>query len=275
MTAPRAKAAAARRDEPAGTPARDKLGKLLRLRRTVQNWPRTLFDHLGLVRGDYVCRMRDGAIFEVRGGTDDRHVLFELFVEGIYPVGVRPGMVVIDIGAHIGGFTVWAARKGARVLAFEPFPANYGRLERNLQRNRLAEVEPSPVAVTGRRERREMFVPRERGHSGRYSLHPGRGADTFPVDCRSLGEILDEHRIESVDVLKLDCQGSEYEILYGAGADVLARVDVIAVECERFDTPPEWSLSALRAYLEECGFATSARGSVLLAERRASAGPVR
>jgi hypothetical protein len=95
-----------------------KMAKLRRLIARIQTWPRALADHLRLTRGSYVCRLRDGSAVEIRGGTDDRHVLFEVFVEDIYPVSVRPGYTVVDVGAQIGCYTIRAATPGPRVYAF-------------------------------------------------------------------------------------------------------------------------------------------------------------
>ena len=62
----------------------DKLRKLFRLVHAVENWPRTLLDHLRLRSAPYICRLRDGTLLEVRGGTDDRHTVFEVFAQGTY-----------------------------------------------------------------------------------------------------------------------------------------------------------------------------------------------
>jgi hypothetical protein len=70
---------------PAEQPNPSRAGKLLSLVRAVENWPRTLADHLGLTRGDYVCRLRNGLEFFVRGGTDDRHVIFCSPAPSVWP----------------------------------------------------------------------------------------------------------------------------------------------------------------------------------------------
>ncbi|MBA2244504.1 MAG: FkbM family methyltransferase [Gemmatimonadota bacterium] len=246
--------------------------KLLRLRRAVRNWPRTLLDHLRLSTADYICHLRDGSSFEVRGGTDDRHVIFELAVQQIYPVAITPGDVVIDVGAHIGCFTVMAARRGARVLSFEPVPTNFARLQRNVERNGIEGALLFPVALSERREEREIFLPDDRSHSGRFSLHLGRGGETLRISCLSLDEVVEEHAVERIDLLKLDCQGSEYEILYGASESTLDRVQAIAVECEHFAEPAEWSVDGLKRYLESRGFSARVTGRILIARRERSRG---
>jgi FkbM family methyltransferase len=243
-----------------------KAAKLQRLVARVDSWPRALADHLRLSRGTYICRLRDGSVMEIRGHTDDRHVLFEIFVENIYPVRVKPGDTVIDVGAQIGCYTVRTATQGARVYAFEPFPANFAALQRNIALNDLAEVKAFPHAVGAESGPRTMFVPDEGGHTGRYSLFPGRGSQTISVACISLDDIVRENRLQRVDVLKIDCQGSEYEILYAASEDTLARIRCILIECEIFDRA-DWSVSSLESYLRRNGFTVNSRDRLLHAQR--------
>ena len=248
--------------------SRERIRKVGRLVRAVDNWPRALVDHLRLHSGNYLCRLRDGLEIEVRGGTDDRHVLFEVFAERIYPLPSGRGRTVIDIGAHIGCFTLLAASAGHRVLALEPSPENFAILRRNVQRNRFTNVELVQAAVGARRQSGQLVLPDDRTHTGRFSLFPGRGKRTVPVPVTTLVEILCTAGIGRVALLKLDCQGSEYEILYSAGARLLQRVDSIAVECEVFPDRCEWSLRSLRRFLEAGGIRTATRGNLLYAERQ-------
>lgn len=248
--------------------SRERVRKLRRLVRAVDNWPRALVDHVRLRSSNYLCRLRDGLEIEVRGGTDDRHVLFEVFAERIYPVPAGGGGVVVDIGAHIGCFTLLAASAGHRVLALEPSPENFSILRRNVQRNCAGKVELVQAAVGERRHTGWLVLPDDGSHTGRFSLFPGRGIRTVSVSVLTLDQILRDARIERVDLLKLDCQGSEYEILYSAGASVLERIDSIVVECEVFQDRPDWSLAALQGFLEASGFQTATHGNLLYAERQ-------
>ncbi len=225
-----------------------------------------LLDHLGLARGSYVCELRDGTTFDVRAGTDDRHVLFEIFGRDIYRAPIGPGDTVVDIGANIGGFSILAARRGARVIAFEPFPANFAALERNVQRNGL-DTTLVQAAVADTERTSEMFIPDDGSFTGRYSLHPGRGRRTIRVACLSLDDVVDRYGLPRIDLLKLDCQGSEYEILFSSSAETLARTRAVIIECEEFPDRPEWSAKAMCRFLERQGFVTSAVGNIVRATR--------
>jgi FkbM family methyltransferase len=76
--------------------------------------------------------------------------MFEPVVEGVFADIVRPGSVVYDIGAHIGYYTVIAARctgAGGQVIAFEPDPKNRVRLERHIALNEIVNARVVPFAV--------------------------------------------------------------------------------------------------------------------------------
>ncbi len=234
-----------------------RLSKRFALVAAVENWPRALVDHLGLTQTDYVCRLRNGLRFHVRGGTDDRHIIFEVFAEGIYPVELSEGSVVVDVGAQIGCFSLLAAQRGAHVVSFEPFPANFAALQRNLDLNRATRVLPFQAAVTGKRETRAMLLPDDGRHTGRFSLHPGRGTRTVEAPCVPLEDILTEHRLDRIDLIKLDCQGSEYEILYGADVKIFDRIRAMVVECEVFDTPRTGPLPPCSGTLKPSDFRPS------------------
>src|SRR6267142_4267159 len=80
-----------------------------------------------------------GCKFVVRDGTNDRDVIRSVF-EGEYAVDdseYEPNSVSIDVGAHLGAFSVWACKRYDRhqVLAVEPLPENLELLERNRQLN--------------------------------------------------------------------------------------------------------------------------------------------
>jgi len=66
--------------------------------------------------------------------------------------------------------------------------------------------------------------------------------------------------------MKIDCQGSEYEILYES-KDVLGCVRQIIVECEYFESPPLWSQDSLKQFLQDEGFHVVADGALLYAAR--------
>jgi FkbM family methyltransferase len=242
---------------------------------TVQNWGRALADHLGLTRRAYVCRLRNGLSFFIRAGTDDTRVLFEIFVRRCYrSAEVLDGATVIDVGANIGCFSIWASQTAARVLACEPHPDNLLMLRRNMDLNSVTNVTVIPQALASESGTAALVIPDEESFVGRYSLQPGRGSRTVEVTCTTLADVVNEAGLTAVDLLKIDCQGSEYDILYGS-ANVLPLVQQIIVECEEFPNQPERSANELARFLSDLGFEVQAQNNILYAKRFSSAHPLR
>jgi FkbM family methyltransferase len=140
----------------------------------------------------------------------------------------RPGMVVVDVGAAIGQFTVFAARlPGATVHAFEPSSSNLETLHSNLQLNHVTgNVSVHQVALGAQHGTGRFETAGRTWVSGLDPTGRSETAETVPV--RTLPEQLAELGIEHVDVLKVNVAGYEPEVLTGA-LPVLreGRVDVL------------------------------------------------
>lgn len=245
-----------------------KLRSAAGLARVIGNWPSALADHAGLARTPYVSRLRNGLKFRIRPGTDDGRILFEIFVRGCYDIASIPaGATVVDIGANIGIFSIRAGRVAQRVIACEPFPANVELLKAHVAMNAMPHVQVHAVAIAAAPGRSALVLPDDDGYVGRYSLHPGRGSRTIEVECISLDDLVRKADIKRIDLLKVDCQGSEYEILFAASQATLAIIDQLIVECEVFPGRADWSQESLHRYLEARGFAVTNDGNLLHAIR--------
>jgi FkbM family methyltransferase len=170
---------------------------------------------------------------------------------------VCPTDTVVDIGAHTGVFSVIAARKASkgRVIAVEPDPKNFQVLQRNLQLNNLENVVPVQAAVWRDGRCRLTQIG---DYNNNSTLHPdalvaeGAGAggrrvrlsewmdrhhlanQSVSVQSVSLLSLIRRYRLKRIDLLKIDCEGSEYDILWNAPASALNRMRRIAMECHTF-----------------------------------------
>jgi len=140
------------------------------------------------------------------------------------------GDVVLDIGAHIGVVSIYLALRfpGVRILAYEPVKENYQRLVRNIEVNGVAlSVIPHNLAVTG--NGRDVTLHGELNrNSGGSSLWATDGA-VYTAHSVTLGDIFRTYALERVRLLKIDCEGAEWEILPAAGK-LLERVDYLVGE---------------------------------------------
>lgn len=158
---------------------------------------------------------------------------------------LAPGDTVVDVGAHIGIVSIYLAKRfpGIKVLALEPVPENYARLCRNIEANGVSDsVTTIPMAVTG--DGRGLNIAGDLSlNSGGVSAY-GAGDNSYSVASITLARLLEAQGIDRVALLKIDCEGSEYEILT---PDVLAKVDRIRGEFHRIpDHVPEDLLESVR-----------------------------
>lgn len=142
---------------------------------------------------------------------------------------LRPGMTVVDVGAHCGWFTILAARlvgPSGRVVAFEPHPRSYELLLLNAWRNGLDNVTAFPWAVS--EDMAEATLHEAGGNTGDHRIvetedpRPTLGVRTVPLDALI-------PRLAPVDFLKIDTQGCERRVLEGAGTLLRESPDVTMV----------------------------------------------
>lgn len=140
---------------------------------------------------------------------------------------LRPGMTFLDVGAHVGYYTVLAGRLvGPRglVLAFEPDPRNYELLTANVWRNGLSNVVCFPWAVSDRSGFVELHrCSRNTGDHRVYAVDDPR--ETLRVRCAALDSVLAVR--PPVDVVKIDVQGAEEAVVRGAERLLSASPDVL------------------------------------------------
>jgi FkbM family methyltransferase len=147
---------------------------------------------------------------------------------------LRPGMTFVDAGANIGYFSYLAASlvgPGGRVIAIEPDPMLSTRLADTVRANRLQSVSVLNVALGRSAGELPLSIPPPNLHNHSPTLTPVEGWRTVVVPIRPLDDVLDEHSIARVDLLKMDVEGFEAEILAGASR-ALAAGRIGGILCE-------------------------------------------
>jgi FkbM family methyltransferase len=190
---------------------------------------------------------------------------------------LRPTDNVLDVGGNLGIFVLWAAPQvpQGRVVTIEPTPRAYNCLTLNIDKNRLANVTAIRAAVGGSDggEIDLVTYPGIEALSHAAHIRPTlvarilakspRWSERVTVPQISLGRIMDEQRLATVNYLKLDCEGSEFDTIRHTGAAYWRRIERIAIEYHEFGANRRAELLSL---LKDYGFATKAQAS--LVERR-------
>ena len=153
---------------------------------------------------------------------------------------VKQGMTVIDIGAHIGYYTLLFAKcvgSSGRVFSFEPLPTNFALLQKNVQLNNLRQVQTFNQAVFSRAGEITISVPDDQPNSGNGSVCLDKGVQQFRVNAVLLDAFCEEFLIRP-DVLKMDVEGAEYEVLMGAKRVIAQFRPKLLIELHHFDGNP-------------------------------------
>jgi FkbM family methyltransferase len=142
---------------------------------------------------------------------------------------LRPGSVVIDVGANLGQWTVPLARKvgtAGRVFAVEPAPRAAASLESTLSASALYQAKLIRCAIGDHDGVAEFAVPVVTSpliDSGMARIGAAcAGQEALQVPLRSLDSLAAEHDLAALDLIKIDTEGHERRVLDGA-ADILRR----------------------------------------------------
>jgi FkbM family methyltransferase len=134
--------------------------------------------------------------------------------------------VVVDIGANVGVFSLFAARFARVVYALEPASSNFERLVKNT--SRVASIVPLNCACAAHDGRANLDVS---GSPVAFSLKTSSTASTQEtIDVISLATLFERSKIERCDFLKLDCEGAEFEIIWESDPALLKRIPRIVME---------------------------------------------
>lgn len=152
--------------------------------------------------------------FRDRASSATLKIAYEEVCKGFYTpqVPLRAGDVVLDIGAHVGTFSIPLAREhpDVRFIAYEPNLENYANLVRNLSLNNVPNVVPVNSGVWS--SDTYLLNKQDRRNTGgsRTHLAPEGQEEVKGV---TLDQIRSAWGLESIRVLKMDCEGAEYHAL--------------------------------------------------------------
>ncbi|MFX0093624.1 MAG: FkbM family methyltransferase [Candidatus Hodarchaeota archaeon] len=228
--------------------------------KVLKNWPTYFADLLYATKKKYITyELRNGVRYKVRAKTFDKAIINEIWVQNQYtPSGfeINPSDTVVDIGAHIGVFTIFAAKyaKQGRVYGFEPVPENFALLQENINLNHLQNLTALNKAVTKKKGSQEMRIydVNTGGHSLVFQHHT-YNYKTLTIKTESLESFINENNISRIDFLKMDCEGAEYDIFYNCPDSIFNMINKISMEYHNMDSKRYHALS-LKKFLERKGF---------------------
>jgi FkbM family methyltransferase len=211
---------------------------------------------LGLPNGK-VCYFTSAAMRTVA-----KYLRWETFKQGQYRhpgFELRTDDTVVDIGANIGMFALWTEPQipGGRLICIEPNPRALECLRMNIRQNNLRNVTIVPAAAGCEHGTMELvyhpgweamahsaavdppwFLSKSRsGRLARWLMqrlfrHAQQAAPAKPIEVQlvPLARIMDELGVVTINFLKIDCEGNEYEVLRSLDAAHWSRIERVVIE---------------------------------------------
>lgn len=183
---------------------------------------------------------------KLRGAINNGEVV-SIFLRKQYSFLPVKGRVVVDIGANIGDSAIYFALHDAeRVIALEPYPRNYEMAKTNVELNNLSNKIQLVLAGCSSKNR-YITVDPEKESDIRSQLDEFEKGIMIPL--LTLDNILKRYNIDSA-VLKMDCEGCEYEAILSSSDETLRKFSYMQIEYH-------YGYKNLKEKLEKSGFTVS------------------
>lgn len=231
--------------------------------KNTKNWPSIILNYFGLINSrDVVFKFKKEPRIIIEKGygkyeTTGLASIWEIIIRKNYtPKGfeINKGDNIIDIGANIGIFSIWAGKKAkyGKVYSYEPFKPHYNRFCKNIKLNALENISAFNYAVCKKNGKRNLFIDKD--SSGMHSLiFNNSNKEERIVECITLKDIFIKNKIKQCDFLKIDCEGAEYEILYNTPKEILKKIMKISLEFDNLDDKKN-NCKYLKIFLEKNNF---------------------
>jgi FkbM family methyltransferase len=170
-------------------------------------------------------------------------------------VSIKNGWTIVDIGAGVGDFAIYVANEHptTQIYAYEPFPESFALLKENIRLNAIKGIRAFPIAVGPQSGTMALFTTGEAiQHITTEHTTMSKANSKLEVPALSLNDVFQINAIRHCDLLKIDCEGSEFEILFKASRATLKKIQCICLEYH--DGFTRFSHVDLATYLQQHGF---------------------
>ena len=218
-----------------------KLKILFKSRKIFKNWyiyPKIYFK---LTKKEYaIFETKFGQKIKIRVNSTDLMALTHVWMIEEYAkknFDIKSSDTVIDVGAHIGLFTLYASQscKIGNIYSYEPVKENFEILKENMNINNLKNVKIFNLAVSNSNSTITLFMNNDESGHSMFS----ESSENIIVKSTSLMKIFDDNKIKECNFLKLDCEGAEYEIIEKLPSTYFEMIEKIIIEYHMVDSHPE------------------------------------
>lgn len=193
----------------------------------------------------------------LRQGTSDTFVYKEVFIEKCYKKcadKLSNESIVVDIGAHIGLFSLYCSSRCGKVYSYEAHPENFSLALKNIKNKKAENININNLAVWSS-SGREINIFSSDSQTGEHTV--GESADgrdgALKVKTISIQDIFEKNNIAYCDLLKMDIEGAEYSALFSTPERLFKKIGNICMEYH-MDIEKKHNIEDLKNLLVNNGF---------------------
>jgi len=203
----------------------------------LKNWKDFFLLYLGMSSDNTILNLKNNLKIKLRKNSTDVQAFANIWLLEEYRkkgFEIHSNDIIIDIGAHIGLFSLYASHfcKNGKIFSYEPVKENFDLLCQNIQLNNLQNILVFQKAVSAMSGeiRMNLNIDDDAAHS-----IIKKSQKSVTVNSISLKEIFDENEIDTCNLVKFDCEGAEYQILNALPNEYFSKIEKIVMECHIID----------------------------------------
>ena len=230
------------------------------------DWNKIVLVKLGFIKKDFKVRMKNGLILNLiyDGRHDSTTMLKDLYVNNSYSFqkkDIKDCKIIVDIGANQGFVSTLLAlkTKGSMIYSYEPMKRNYDSLVKNIKLNNYEDrIIPFNLAISKTKGKRKLFI--DKFGNAAHSLLSSRvnNKNFVNVDSITLKDIFVNNDLTHIDLLKMDCEGAEFEIFWNSDDEDILKIKNIFIEIHN---TKKNSVNELEDFLILKGFKISSKNN--------------
>jgi FkbM family methyltransferase len=232
-----------------------KIGIAIKVIIKIKNWGCPISHYFNLKNKECIAEFRDGTKCIIRNRSDTVVFLENFFLENYDKedgFDIKNDETILDIGAHVGYFSIYASKKAnnVKIFSFEPSKKSFQVLKNNLKLNNIENIKIENIGVRSKSGTSTLYIDKEYEIGNSMFLN-NNNSTKEEVQVISISDIIKKYKIDSIDFLKLDCEGAEYEIILEIPNDVLKSINKIAMEVHKIEN---YDISDIEEFLVKNNF---------------------
>ena len=219
----------------------NKIQLIFKARKIFTNWKILIGIYCKIIKKENVIlETRNNIKIKIRTNSTDIMQLGTVWLVEDYEVSgfnINNEDIVIDIGAHIGLFSLFVSQycKNGKIFSYYPIEKNFRILKENIELNKIKNIIHFNSAVSNQSNKLKIFIDSD---DSAHSIFES-DRDFIEVNSTTIKSIFDENEIKNCNLLKLDCEGAEYQIIESIPKEYFLKIDKMIIEYHKANENPK------------------------------------